>query len=141
MRPKAQPLTQNETVALLFQSYLSRNEDNLSKRIGELNWPDNTLEILEERGWIKRLKNTSQPNFERVNEGNLHYYCDNKRHLVCLPYSIENLHEMARRLKIKRCWFHGDHYDIPQKRIEQITAKCTVVSSRKIVQIARGKPR
>ena len=54
------------------------------------------------------------------------YYCDNKRHLVCVPYSVENLHKMAEDLGIKKCWYHsGDkpHYDIPKKRIQEITAK------------------
>ncbi len=66
------------------------------------------------------------------------YLCDNARHLICLPYSIENLHRMAEDLGIKRCWFHKDHYDIPKTRISEIMAKCEVVSSREIVKIVRG---
>lgn len=69
------------------------------------------------------------------------YYCDNKRHLVCVPYSVENLHKMAEDLGIKKCWYHsGDkpHYDIPKKRIQEITAKCTVVSQTDIVKIING---
>ena len=65
----------------------------------------------------------------------LHYYCDNKRHLVCKPYSKANLHQMAEDLDIKRCWFHGDHYDIPKRRIKEITSKCNLVSSKDIVRI------
>lgn len=30
----------------------------------------------------------------------LTYYCDEARHLVCVPYSI------AEALGIKRCWYH-----------------------------------
>jgi FMN phosphatase YigB (HAD superfamily) len=67
------------------------------------------------------------------------YYTDRKRHLVCYPYSIENLHIMARNLDIKRCWFHRDHYDIPKKRIAEIEAKCEIVSSKEIVKIIRGQ--
>lgn len=63
------------------------------------------------------------------------YYCDNKRHLVYIPYSIENLHLMAKDLGIDKCWFHKDHYDIPKKRIEEIQAKCRVVSVRRIYEI------
>lgn len=63
------------------------------------------------------------------------YYCDNKRHLVCIPYSIENLHLMAKDLDVDKCWFHKDHYDIPKKRIEEIQAKCRVVSVRRIYEI------
>ena len=65
------------------------------------------------------------------------FFCDNARHLVCEPYSIENLHQMATVLGIKRCWFHGDHYDIPKRRITEIKEKCEVVSSREILDITR----
>ena len=67
----------------------------------------------------------------------MEYVCDDMRHLVCIPYSIDNLHKMAEELGIKRCWFHKDHYDIPKRRIDEIKSKCTVVSSRKIVEIAK----
>lgn len=52
------------------------------------------------------------------------------RHLICEPYSIENLHKMADDLNIKRCWFHKtkySHYDIPKRRIKEIQAKTTVI--------------
>jgi hypothetical protein len=69
------------------------------------------------------------------------YYCDNKRHLVCTPYTIENLHRMATDLGIKRCWFHSGasypHYDIPKRRINEITEKCTLVSSYVILSIVK----
>ena len=68
----------------------------------------------------------------------LTYFCDTKRHLVCKPYSITNLHIMAKQLDIKRCWFHKNHYDIPFKRIEEITEKCELVSSKEIVKIIKG---
>ena len=65
------------------------------------------------------------------------YICDKRRHLVCLPYSINNLHKMAKDLGIKRCWFHKDHYDIPKTRVIEITSMCQVVSSKEIVRICR----
>lgn len=72
----------------------------------------------------------------------IEYFCDEKRHLVCKPYSIENLHKMAEDLGIKRCWFHSkpgkSHYDIPKKRIAEIKSKCTVVSSFEILGIIKG---
>ena len=72
-------------------------------------------------------------------ENKLTYYCDNKRHLICLPYSTENLHKMAEDLNIKRCWFHGSarlpHYDIPKRRIEEIQSKCEIISDRDIYLI------
>ncbi len=67
------------------------------------------------------------------------FFCDRSRHLVCMPYSVQNLHRMAAILGIKRCWFHREHYDIPKTRVEEITARCTVVSSKDIVRIIRNR--
>lgn len=73
----------------------------------------------------------------------LRYFCDDKRHLVCMPYSVKNLHRMADDLGINRCWFHSKkrkpHYDIPKGRIEEIKSKCTVVTDREIVMIINSK--
>ena len=69
---------------------------------------------------------------------NLEYYCDNKRHLVCKPYSIQNLHIIAKQLNIKNIWFHKNHYDIPKKRIEEIMSKCNIVSTKEIINIING---
>ncbi|TXH11486.1 MAG: DUF4031 domain-containing protein [Spirochaetes bacterium] len=75
------------------------------------------------------------------NNSTLTFYCDNKRHLICVPYSVENLHRMAEILGIKRCWFHNapghPHYDIPKKRVAEIQAKCIVVSPRKILELTK----
>jgi hypothetical protein len=72
----------------------------------------------------------------------LRYLCDNERHLVCVPYAVGNLHLMAADLGVKRCWFHASsrfpHYDIPKRRIAEIMARCTVVSSRDILAIVKG---
>lgn len=68
----------------------------------------------------------------------IEFFCDKRRHLVCIPYSIENLHKMAEELNIKRSWFHKSHYDIPKKRIEEITEKCKVITSRHILMIIDG---
>lgn len=65
------------------------------------------------------------------------YLTDQKRHLICLPYSKQNLHLMADQLGIKRCWFHKNHYDIPKKRIKEIEAQCLIVSSRDIMFIIK----
>ncbi|MFY0656205.1 MAG: DUF4031 domain-containing protein [Neptunomonas phycophila] len=72
----------------------------------------------------------------------MEYYCDSKRHLVCVPYSIENLHKMADDLGIKRCWFHSSkhpHYDIPKKRIKEIQARCILISPKELLNIIKGK--
>lgn len=70
----------------------------------------------------------------------MRYLCDTSRHLICLPYSIANLHKMADDLGIKRCWFHAGkkpHYDIPKRRINEITDKCEVITSEEIVTIIK----
>ena len=73
----------------------------------------------------------------------MQYLTDGKRHLICIPYSIENLHKMAEELGINRVWFHNGklpHYDIPKNRIDEITVKCEIISSKDIVRIARMHP-
>lgn len=72
----------------------------------------------------------------------MRYFSDNQRHLVCYPYSIQGLHEMAVALGIKRGWFHSGklpHYDIPKKRIAEIHEKTEVVSPREIIDIIHGQ--
>lgn len=70
------------------------------------------------------------------------YYSDDGRHLVCVPYSIEGLHQMAAALGVKQCWYHPKpypHYDIPKKRIEEIKAKTVHISNRSVVLICKGE--
>ena len=70
----------------------------------------------------------------------LEFLCDNRRHLICKPYSIENLHQMAKELNIKSCWFHNakyPHYDIPKRRIKEITEKCNLIDPREILSIIK----
>lgn len=71
----------------------------------------------------------------------LTYYCDGiKRHLVCIPYSIINLHRMALNLGLSRAWFHAGekaHYDLPKTRIAEISDKCELVNSRIILTIIK----
>lgn len=70
------------------------------------------------------------------------FYTDGKRHLICTPYSIANLHKMAEILNIKSCWFHYSskfpHYDIPKRRIKEIEDRCIIVSTRQLMDIIRG---
>lgn len=70
----------------------------------------------------------------------MQFYCDLDQHLVCVPYSVENLHRMAEELGIKRCWFHNGsyaHYDIPKRRLAEIAAKCVIVNPRRILEIVK----
>ena len=70
----------------------------------------------------------------------MYYLTDGKRHLICYPYSIENLHMMAENLEINKVWYHSKpypHYDIPKRRIEEIESKCHLVSSKKLLRIIK----
>jgi len=69
------------------------------------------------------------------------YYCDTSRHLICVPYSIENLHTMSRDLNINKCFFHKGnfpHYDIPKRRIDEISSKCTIIDSKQLLTIIKN---
>lgn len=72
----------------------------------------------------------------------MRYFSDSQRHLVCWPYSVDNLHQMAEALGIARHWFHGGekpHYDIPVRSLSQVAAQTTVVRPREIIAIIQGK--
>jgi len=86
------------------------------------------------------MRATAKSTWRVFNHGDhfMKYYTDGKRHLVCIPYSIDNLHKMAEDLEIKRCWFHKNHYDIPKRRVDEIENLCIIVSSKDIVRIIRG---
>lgn len=76
------------------------------------------------------------------NQPSIKYVTDGARHLICVPYSIENLHVMAKELDLKRCWFHGGkkpHYDIPVRRLQEIETKCLIVRPRVLLDIIQGK--
>ena len=68
----------------------------------------------------------------------MEYLVDDQRHLVCKPYSVENLHAMAADLGIKRCWFHANHYVVPKRRVCEIRDRCRVVRPREILAIILG---
>ena len=86
-----------------------------------------------------QLTQTSAPQVNQVALPEpLTYYCDLYRHLVCRPYSIANLHLMAQRLGVKRCWFHEDRYDIPKRRLVEVMGKCQTVGARDVMAICRN---
>ena len=71
----------------------------------------------------------------------LRFITDKRRHLICLPYSISNLHRMAEELQIGRWWFHKDHYDLPIRRQFEIESHCLIVSPRTILRVVRNHRR
>ena len=72
----------------------------------------------------------------------MEYFCDSTRHLICVPYSIEGLHQMAKELNIDKCWYHSGrfpHYDIPKRRIKEISKYCTIISSKELLTLIKFK--
>lgn len=69
------------------------------------------------------------------------YYCDNARHLICIPYSIQNLRKMSIDLGIKPCWEHFNttypHIDIPKRRISEIQSKCEVITTIQLLKLIK----
>lgn len=58
-----------ENLQLLFGNYLSKNRDNLLDRLKELKWKPETIEKLEELGFIFKpdwVKKASQVHYERL---------------------------------------------------------------------------
>ena len=69
---------------------------------------------------------------------NLYYFMDDKRHMVCFPYSVKNLHKMAEDLGIKKCWFHKNHYDAPLMRVDELKKFCYSITTKQIVRIIKS---
>lgn len=71
----------------------------------------------------------------------IRFFTDGARHLVCYPFSLPGLHEMARNLGIKPCWFHAGrlpHYDVPKGRANNLPERVTVITSRQLLAIIKG---
>lgn len=92
----------------------------------------------------KNIEHTCNNQIDYTTE--LEYLTDGKRHLICVPYSIENLHIMADRLFINRCHYHyknkktgkiKPHYDIPIFRMDEIHSHCKMVNTKEIVNIIK----
>ena len=66
---------------------------------------------------------------EKKSVEELLYLTDGHRNVICVPYSIENLHKMADDLGIKRSWFKEDHYEIPDSYYPQFEDKCERVTT------------
>lgn len=74
------------------------------------------------------------------------FLTDGKRHLVCLPYSKDNLHAMAEQLGIKKHFYHAGkknshpHYDIPANKKERmrIESRCVKISKESLLGIIKG---
>lgn len=128
-------MRQYSRVDMIRMSEFSKSNPDL-KGFALVNAYDKEFPELTE---AQKIKNVIKAiNYKVPSEAGLTYVCDDKRHLICVPYSIENLHIMAKELDIRREWYHNSgkpHYDIPKKRIDEITRQCKLVSSKEIVEI------
>lgn len=73
----------------------------------------------------------------------LTFLTDGKRHLICIPYSIRNLHRMAYCLGIGRHWFHNQkrgfaHYDIPKNSIRTVELHCRIITTKELITIIKS---
>ncbi len=102
----------------------------------------NKLSKAAKQQWADPVKRQRLLEARHKEPPKLTIYCDLSRHLICVPYSIPNLHYMARSLGIGRHFFHRNasypHYDIPKRRVEEITAKCLLVSTRDLLKFCKG---
>jgi hypothetical protein len=69
----------------------------------------------------------------------LRYLCDENRHLICLPFSLENMKRMAFELELKRKCLSKvpgkRFYRIPLGRLDEIMHQCEVVAAWEILEI------
>lgn len=71
----------------------------------------------------------------------MRFLYDKHRHLICVPYSIINLHVMADLLGIGRHWYHSGkypHYDLPKKYMSRIGEYAEEITSRELLMIIKN---
>lgn len=66
------------------------------------------------------------------------YLTDGRKNIICLPYSIENLHQMAKELGMNEKYFNKDHYVVPDHMVDEIEDKCGKVSTQTLFLTARN---
>ena len=66
------------------------------------------------------------------------YLTDGRKNVICIPYSIENLHKMADDLGMKKKYFKKDHYEIPDDMVSEVEDKCDVVTTTTLFKTARN---
>lgn len=66
-----------------------------------------------------------------------HLVTDGRRHLICLPYSVQNLHYMGAQLSLGKHWYHASrgHYDIPVTRRNELEKLCLKVPPKTIARV------
>lgn len=69
----------------------------------------------------------------------LTYLCDQNRHLICVPFSLENMKRMAFQLQLKRKALSKvpgkRFYRIPFDRLLEIEMQCELVPAWHILEI------
>lgn len=68
-------------------------------------------------------------------------FITDKKHLICVPYNLENLHKSANHLCIDPSLFKKNHYSIKEyskEIIEDISKSCRIVKTDNIVEIIQS---
>jgi hypothetical protein len=77
---------------------------------------------------------------EVINAKPLYVVATHGGNLICIPYSEQGLHDVARKLGIPRSRYRGTHYDIPVKMMKYVYKNVDAVcTSAQAVMIAEGK--
>lgn len=66
------------------------------------------------------------------------YITDGVGNVICLPYSVENLHKMADDLGIKKTWYRDGHYKVPKEIAEDLEEKCDKVTTTTLFRTVRN---
>lgn len=64
---------------------------------------------------------------------------DSKKRLVCMPYSVSNLHTVAKTLGMKRGLFRSSHYAVPASKLVEIQQKSVIITATQANMIIKGE--
>lgn len=66
------------------------------------------------------------------------YITDGVGNVICLPYSVENLHKMADDLGIAKRWYRDGHYKVPKEIADDLEEKCDKVTTTTLFRTVRN---
>lgn len=61
---------------------------------------------------------------------NILFLTDGNKNVICVPYSEDNLHKMAKKLGISNRFFRKTHYVIPDAIRDNVEEYCEKVTSK-----------
>lgn len=75
---------------------------------------------------------------EKKSVEELIYITDGVGNVICLPYSVENLHKMADDLGIAKRWYRNGHYNVPKEIADGLEEKCDKVTTTTLFRTVRN---